>query len=75
MSFYSNEIWGKDMFVMFDSHHLCQVNWQRKSDKGQTPFFLALCDQEGECIDAKYISDVTVANLLEGWGVPLLTPE
>ena len=46
-----------------------------KRDKGQTPFFLALCDQEGDCIDAKYISDVTVANLLEGWGVPLLTPE
>ena len=46
-----------------------------KRDKGQTPFFLALCDQEGECIDAKYISDVTVANLLEDWGVPLLTPE
>jgi hypothetical protein len=46
-----------------------------KRDKGQTPFFLALCDQKGDCIDAKYISDLTVANLLEDWGVPLLTPE
>lgn len=44
-----------------------------KRDKAKTPFFLALCDHEDECIDAKYISDITVVSLLEAWGIPLVT--
>ncbi|MCL9782254.1 hypothetical protein M9194_12540 [Vibrio sp. S4M6] len=39
-----------------------------KRDKGITPFFLALCDENDECIDAKYIPIDVVRDILKDWG-------
>ena len=40
-----------------------------KRDKGMTPFFLALCDEKDECIDAKYIPVEAVSRILMDWGI------
>ncbi|CAH0538977.1 hypothetical protein [Vibrio marisflavi] len=39
-----------------------------KRDKGITPFFLALCDENDDCIDAKYIPIEEVRTILKDWG-------
>ena len=40
-----------------------------KRDKGMTTFFLALCDEQDECIDAKYIPVESVSRILMNWGI------
>ncbi|WP_210447471.1 hypothetical protein [Vibrio crassostreae] len=68
---------GIELASLNDAGHMKSIaQWLLvKRDRSKTSFFVALCDLEGECIDAKYVSDVTVARLLEDWGVPLLVAD
>lgn len=65
---------GLELAVLEGKSHVESITqWLLiKRDVGKTSFFLALCDVDNTCIDAKYISDATVAKLLEDWGIPLL---